>query len=63
MTAASTRRLLGYLALALFALIFLFPFVLSAATSFKTRPDVATNPVCGRCVCSMTVGWRNLPWQ
>ena len=40
MTATSIRRLLGYLALALFALMFLYPFVLSAATSFKTRPDV-----------------------
>jgi multiple sugar transport system permease protein len=40
-----TRRYFGYLALSAFALVFLYPFVLSAATSFKTRPDVATNPV------------------
>jgi multiple sugar transport system permease protein len=39
------RRVLGYTALSVFALVFLYPFVLSAATSFKTRPDVATNPV------------------
>jgi MoaA/NifB/PqqE/SkfB family radical SAM enzyme len=30
---------------------------------FRQTLDVATNPVCGRCVCSTTVGWRNLPWQ
>lgn len=40
-----SRRFFGYLALSAFALIFLYPFVLSAATSFKTRPDVAANPV------------------
>ncbi len=45
MAATSARRLLGYLGLSVAALIFLFPFVLSAATSFKTRPEVAVNPV------------------
>ena len=30
---------------------------------FRQMLDVGTNPVCGRCVCSMKVGWRNLPWQ
>jgi MoaA/NifB/PqqE/SkfB family radical SAM enzyme len=30
---------------------------------FRQSLDVASNPVCGRCVCSTKVGWRNLPWQ
>jgi multiple sugar transport system permease protein len=40
-----TRRTITYSVLSIFALIFLYPFVLSAATSFKTRPDVAAHPV------------------
>src|SRR5688572_25067684 len=38
------RRLLRYLVLALFALVFLYPFVLSFATSFKSRPEVSASP-------------------
>ena len=34
-----------YLPLTLFAVIFIFPFMLSLATSFKSRPDVAEHPV------------------
>jgi MoaA/NifB/PqqE/SkfB family radical SAM enzyme len=30
---------------------------------FRKTLDVSTNPICGRCVCSTKVGWRNLPWQ
>jgi Fe-coproporphyrin III synthase len=30
---------------------------------FRETLDIATNPVCGRCVCATKVGWRNLPWQ
>ena len=41
----SIRRALRYAVLTFFAVVFLYPFVLSAATSFKTRPDVAANPV------------------
>ena len=41
----SVRRAAAYAFLVLFAVIFIYPFVLSAATSFKTRPDVAANPV------------------
>ncbi len=37
-------RALRYSVLSVFALIFLYPFVLSAATSFKSRPDVADHP-------------------
>jgi multiple sugar transport system permease protein len=41
----SIRRALRYAVLTFFAVVFLYPFVLSAATSFKSRPDVAANPV------------------
>jgi multiple sugar transport system permease protein len=37
------RRAIRYAVLTLFAVFFLYPFVLSAATSFKTRPDVAAH--------------------
>jgi MoaA/NifB/PqqE/SkfB family radical SAM enzyme len=30
---------------------------------FRQTLDIATNPICGKCVCSTKVGWRNLPWQ
>ena len=30
---------------------------------FRRMLDVATNPICGKCVCSTKIGWRNLPWQ
>ncbi|HKZ20716.1 MAG TPA: carbohydrate ABC transporter permease [Acidimicrobiia bacterium] len=39
------KRLLGYAALVFFALIFIMPFVLSAATAFKSLPDIQANPV------------------
>ena len=39
------KRLLGYTALVFFALIFIMPFVLSAATAFKSLPDIQANPV------------------
>ena len=38
------RRTVGYLVLTLFGLIFLFPFVLSFATTFKSRAEVGTHP-------------------
>src|SRR5262249_53386008 len=41
----SVRRAAAYTFLIIFAVVFIYPFVLSAATSFKTRPDVAANPV------------------
>jgi multiple sugar transport system permease protein len=41
----SVRRVAAYTFLTVFAVVFIYPFVLSAATSFKTRPDVAENPV------------------
>jgi len=29
---------------------------------FRRSLDVATNPTCRRCVCSLNAGWRNAPW-
>jgi Fe-coproporphyrin III synthase len=37
--------------------------VASELRRFRQTLDVETNPICGRCVCSTKVGWRNLPWQ
>jgi MoaA/NifB/PqqE/SkfB family radical SAM enzyme len=31
--------------------------------AFRRTLDVATNPVCTRCVCSIRTDWRNAPWQ
>src|SRR5690606_3650167 len=39
------RRTVGYLVLVGFALIFIYPFVLSVVTSFKSLPDIAADPV------------------
>lgn len=39
------RRALRYTLLVFFAVIFIYPFVLSLATSFKSRPEVASSPV------------------
>jgi multiple sugar transport system permease protein len=41
----SIRRALRYAVLTFFAVVFLYPFVLSLATSFKSRPEVASSPV------------------
>ena len=30
--------------------------------AFRRTLDVASNPVCARCVCSMKTGWRHAPW-
>jgi multiple sugar transport system permease protein len=37
------RRSIGYVALAVFALIYIGPFLIQLATSFKTAPDAANN--------------------
>ena len=39
------RRFLGYAVLIFFALVFIFPFLLALASSFKTLPDIQANPV------------------
>jgi MoaA/NifB/PqqE/SkfB family radical SAM enzyme len=31
--------------------------------AFRRALDVASNPVCVRCVCSMKTGWRGAPWE
>jgi multiple sugar transport system permease protein len=49
------RRWLGYAALAFFALVFIFPFVLSLASSFKTLPDIQANPM--RLLADPEYGW------
>jgi radical SAM protein with 4Fe4S-binding SPASM domain len=30
--------------------------------AFRGALDVASNPVCTRCVCSIRTGWRSAPW-
>jgi multiple sugar transport system permease protein len=42
---AIAKRVIGYVLLVFFALVFIMPFVLSAATAFKTLPDIQANPV------------------
>ena len=37
--------------------------VASNLRAFRRSLDVARNPVCARCVCSMKTGWRSAPWQ
>lgn len=44
-TTGATRRALGYTALVVFAVVFLYPFFIQIATSFKTDPDAASNPM------------------
>ena len=41
----TANRVLGYALLVLFAIVFIYPFVLSLATSFKSLPDIQANPV------------------
>ncbi len=40
-----TRQLLLYAALALFAVLFIYPFIVQIITSFKTDPEAATHPL------------------
>jgi len=42
---AVAKRVIGYVVLIVFALVFIMPFVLSTATAFKTLPDIQANPV------------------
>jgi len=47
-TTASQRaatRIVGYAALAFFSLVFIYPFVIQLASSFKSEPDAAANPL------------------
>src|SRR5689334_23248793 len=38
-------RLGGYLVLAFFAVVFLYPFVIQVTNAFKSEPDAAANPL------------------
>jgi multiple sugar transport system permease protein len=44
-TRSPARRVLGYTALTVFALLFLGPFAIQIATAFKTDPDATGNPL------------------
>ena len=39
------RQVLLYVALVLFAVLFIYPFFIQVATSFKTDPDAVNNPL------------------
>ena len=43
--AAVATRIAGYAVLVFFALLFIYPFVIQLANSFKTEPDAAANPL------------------
>jgi len=43
--AALTSTIVGYAILIFFGLVFIYPFVIQAANSFKTEPDSAANPL------------------
>ena len=44
-TRTAILKALGYSALTVFALLYLFPFVIQVGTSFKTDPDATANPL------------------
>ncbi len=44
-TRTAVLKALGYSALTVFALLYLFPFVIQIGTSFKTDPDATANPL------------------
>jgi len=37
--------------------------IASELRAFRESFDVAGNPTCRRCVCSIKTGWRHAPWQ
>ncbi len=43
--AAALKRIVGYSALVFFAVVFIYPFLLSITSSFKSLPDIQANPV------------------
>jgi multiple sugar transport system permease protein len=58
MTAA--RKATGYLVLIAFALMFLYPFVLSMASTFKSRAEVAAHPVLPWPLDPSSRAWENI---
>lgn len=55
-----TRRLTRYTILVFFALVFLYPFVLSFATSWKSRAEVAAHPVLPWPLAPSSRAWENI---
>jgi len=58
MTAA--RKATGYLVLTAFALMFLYPFVLSLASTFKSRAEVVAHPVLPWPLDPSSRAWENI---
>ncbi|HZM77952.1 MAG TPA: carbohydrate ABC transporter permease [Candidatus Limnocylindrales bacterium] len=55
-----TRRLTGYTLLVSFAFIFLYPFLLSLATTWKSRAEVAAHPVLPWPLDPSSRAWENI---
>jgi multiple sugar transport system permease protein len=58
MTAA--RRVTGYVTLSAFALVFLYPFLLSLMTTFKSRAETAAHPVLPWPLDPSSRAWENI---
>ncbi len=56
----AARKATGYLVLTAFALMFLYPFVLSFATTFKSRAEVAVHPVLPWPLDPSSRAWENI---
>lgn len=56
----SVRRATAYLVLTAFALLFTYPFVLSLATTFKPRDEVAAHPVLPWPLAPDSRAWENI---
>jgi multiple sugar transport system permease protein len=56
----ATKRMLSYGVLAIFALMFIGPFLLSIVTSFKTDPDAASKPLSLIPNPFSTASWKEL---
>ncbi|NUT35393.1 MAG: carbohydrate ABC transporter permease [Hamadaea sp.] len=59
-SSAAARKVTGYLVLIAFALIFLYPFLLSFATTFKSRAEVAAHPVLPWPLDPSSRAWENI---
>jgi multiple sugar transport system permease protein len=56
----AARKATGYLVLTAFALMFLYPFVLSLASTFKSRAEVVTHPVLPWPLDPSSRAWENI---
>jgi multiple sugar transport system permease protein len=59
-TATAVRKATGYLVLTAFALMFLYPFVLSMASTFKSRAEVVAHPVLPWPLDPSSRAWENV---